>query len=548
MFHMLGPNGEVGQILGDFRVSNLLQSRGGKVIVGTDENGVPNERSTSIFGQYLGDLAMKPSFAPLHIERWDNKLFRGYKQSIIRDVEDKFVYPAETIQLTRDWVLRTVNSRWRSFKSKLKKQYFNPQERSLDAIMKDTPENVNEHQWSALVGIWCEEKHKQLCRTNSRCANEQKNAHTTGRKSHARLKKEMEEQKKGKVHRIELWDKAHMKKDGRYANGNVQIIMDKSFDELAKRKEQKNGNISAEDYDEVFGNVIAKESKPRGYYDNKYWSQVKVSQGLAFVGQYANEVNHSEIKGVQNKMEHMSDKVDCIHAFLERMFPRECWVNEMVASQNDVVNEMVAPQNDVVERVYDNDIQCDSNGSDEHHSDDNLEESSANAQPPKTTVQNNAKATKTNEGYAHLSSRHEGMIAKRVHIENHNQGNKGYAGLALPREYLKKLRQGSHNKKVADHSRPVSDQKQVYLMSLRHENKPVAKGNLVTTDSTHVVGGNMLGYEYVAVAVHIVTDIGDEDLPRPYDNICTVRDAIGYVIAWPRSRVKRPRGSAPKRP
>lgn len=75
-------------------------------------------------------------------------------------LKDKFVYPAETIQLTRDWVLRTVNSRWRSFKSKLKKQYFNPQERSLDAIMKDTPENVNEHQWSALVGIWCEEKHK----------------------------------------------------------------------------------------------------------------------------------------------------------------------------------------------------------------------------------------------------------------------------------------------------------------------------------------------------------------------------------------------------
>ena len=34
-----------------------------------------------------------------------------------------------------------------------------------------------------------------------------------------------EEQKKGRVHRIELWDKAHMKKDGRYANRNVQIVM-----------------------------------------------------------------------------------------------------------------------------------------------------------------------------------------------------------------------------------------------------------------------------------------------------------------------------------
>ena len=30
---------------------------------------------------------MKPNFAPSHIERWDSKLFCGYKQSMIRDVE-----------------------------------------------------------------------------------------------------------------------------------------------------------------------------------------------------------------------------------------------------------------------------------------------------------------------------------------------------------------------------------------------------------------------------------------------------------------------------
>jgi hypothetical protein len=49
------------------------------------------------------------------------------------------------IQLTRDWILRTVNNRWIAFKSKLKKQYFNPQERFLDEIMKDDQEDVNEH-------------------------------------------------------------------------------------------------------------------------------------------------------------------------------------------------------------------------------------------------------------------------------------------------------------------------------------------------------------------------------------------------------------------
>ena len=78
------------QILRDFRVSDLLHSRGGKVIEETDENGVPNDRSASILGQYLGTLAIKPKFAPLCIERWDSKLYQGYKKNIIRDVEVNF--------------------------------------------------------------------------------------------------------------------------------------------------------------------------------------------------------------------------------------------------------------------------------------------------------------------------------------------------------------------------------------------------------------------------------------------------------------------------
>ena len=47
----------------------------------------------------------------------------------------------------------------------------------------------------------------------------------------------------------------------------------------------------------------------------------------------------------------------------------------------------------------------------------------------------------------------------------------------------------------------------------------------------------MLGYEYVPVGVYTVSDIGDENLPRPYESLRTVRDAIGCVVAWPRSRV-----------
>lgn len=65
----------------------------------------------------------------------------------------------------------------------------------------------------------------------------------------------------------------------------------------------------------------------------------------------------------------------------------------------------------------------------------------------------------------------------------------------------------------------------------------MAKGGLVSKDKTCVVGGDMLGDEYFGVAVHAVTNIGDERLLRPYENIHTVRDAIGCVVAWPRSYV-----------
>ena len=86
-----GPNGEKRNIVGAFGISNLLELEGGKVMVGTDENGVPNERSASILGQHLGYLAESPTFAPLHIPRWDNELFKAHKEQIIKDVEVKII-------------------------------------------------------------------------------------------------------------------------------------------------------------------------------------------------------------------------------------------------------------------------------------------------------------------------------------------------------------------------------------------------------------------------------------------------------------------------
>jgi len=70
----------------------------------------------------------------------------------------------------------------------------------------------------------------------------------------------------------------------------------------------------------------------------------------------------------------------------------------------------------------------------------------------------------------------------------------------------------------------------------------MAKGKLVTTDSTRSIGGTVLGKEFVGVYVETLENNGngnngDEMLPRPLFSIKTMKDAIGFLVAWPRSHV-----------
>ena len=86
-----GPNGVVQEHRGRFTVSNVMNIKsGGKVTMGTNENGVPNQRLASLLASFLRDLAKNSSHVPLHIPRWDNKLFRKPKQDLITYVKVQF--------------------------------------------------------------------------------------------------------------------------------------------------------------------------------------------------------------------------------------------------------------------------------------------------------------------------------------------------------------------------------------------------------------------------------------------------------------------------
>ena len=108
-----------------------------------------------------------------------------------------------------------------------------------------------------------------------------------------------------------------------------------SSDELEKRK-PNNGTLSAQDFNEVFNEVVAKEVKPRGYYDDKYWSQVRVSQGVTFVTQTEEEIRYKEkVNAIDNKMQHMSGLMKRWLAFMSKKIPQKDFLDEMEAALHD---------------------------------------------------------------------------------------------------------------------------------------------------------------------------------------------------------------------
>ena len=65
---------------------------------------------------------------------------------------------------------------------------------------------------------------------------------------------------------------------------------------------------------------------------------------------------------------------------------------------------------------------------------------------------------------------------------------------------------------------------------------PVAKGTIISTNPSSVLGGVALGKQYCEVVVNVVLK-RDALLPRPYGYLEEMGDADRMSIAWPYKRV-----------
>uniref|UniRef100_J3LCH9 Uncharacterized protein n=1 Tax=Oryza brachyantha TaxID=4533 RepID=J3LCH9_ORYBR len=83
-----------------------------------------------------------------------------------------------------------------------------------------------------------------------------------------------EGESKGKVHSIDVWDKAHQKKDP-----HLKAALEMVYNELAKRNYTKCGNVSTKDYEEVFEENIDEQVNNTKSYNNVH-SKPSVEQQL----------------------------------------------------------------------------------------------------------------------------------------------------------------------------------------------------------------------------------------------------------------------------
>jgi hypothetical protein len=77
--------------------------------------------------------------------------------------------------------------------------------------------------------------------------------------------------------------------------------------------------------------------------------------------------------------------------------------------------------------------------------------------------------------------------------------------------------------------------KDVILYAILRD-RPVAKGTIISTNPSSVLGGVALGKQYCEVVVNVVLK-RDALLPRPYGYLEEMGDADRMLIAWPYKRV-----------
>ncbi|KAH7670262.1 putative transposase Ptta/En/Spm plant protein [Dioscorea alata] len=156
-----------------------------RIVVSANHLGQPIGSEAQLLAGFLGMLARTGQQIGLHYESW-------YKvPKTLKDELFKFIELLFSLEISKEYVLKSLGKKWRDYKHDLKKRHFK-REDGLQANKDKHPNATIRWQWEQLVDFWYSSKGEDSERLGVASRKQQKYTHTSGSKSFARKEKEMD--------------------------------------------------------------------------------------------------------------------------------------------------------------------------------------------------------------------------------------------------------------------------------------------------------------------------------------------------------------------
>ncbi|KAG8499629.1 hypothetical protein CXB51_006113 [Gossypium anomalum] len=217
-------NGGTRRVRGRTLLSDLYDlDPANRVKVSRNTYGLPVGSEARLLAGYIGILARNANMLPINYESWHH-MPDSNKNQALANIKDRFA-----LEVSDDYIKKTLGKKWRDNKSTLKKQYFK-KDISLEEKLRNVPPGMLRYQWEDAVRFWNSKKGEDRERVGISSRQKQKFTHTAGSRSFASVA-EAEEVKSGqKVGRLQLFEITHRKKDGSPMTSEAGEIMEKLKD------------------------------------------------------------------------------------------------------------------------------------------------------------------------------------------------------------------------------------------------------------------------------------------------------------------------------
>ncbi|MQM14312.1 hypothetical protein Taro_047240 [Colocasia esculenta] len=189
--------------------------------VNVNQLGQPLGEGGQLLKQFLGTVARMGDKLPIDCISW-----RVMPSSNKDDVWDYFQRKFDVPISLRDFVMKDLDQKWRSWKYDLRTKFFTPYQKAQQHFA-CSDRRVVEDQWKKLVQIWSLEEFKKRSETNKQNKSKHTLFHCAGSKSFADIYHDEFLKTGATLDRGDLFIRTRMKKAGSPVNDESAAMIDK---------------------------------------------------------------------------------------------------------------------------------------------------------------------------------------------------------------------------------------------------------------------------------------------------------------------------------